>query len=230
MYVTETTPTPPSKDADLTPTLPSSSDSAASAEPEVYRAPPRAPGYFKKLWLKSSDLVFGIVSPDRDTRRMTFLFWISLVGLIASIATTIMVFHQRKAAEQAIEAAQLQAFDEDEEVREEPKSKIHYLGSYTVSLEAGDDVVRPAGQLAGVNLIELEVYMECDVEETCEGIKKQNDRVRDQILRNLPAIDREDVLTRDGKRRLREVFMKILNEYLKKGKVRAIYFSKVMVG
>jgi flagellar basal body-associated protein FliL len=100
------------------------------------------------------------------------------------------------------------------------------LGTFTVELK---EVPGHAGAWAVMNLAEVEIFIECDGSETRSYLDEHLTLARDQVTGVFTALNREDLMTREGKAKLRRLIIKKLNEILPQGKVEELYFSKLLV-
>lgn len=104
------------------------------------------------------------------------------------------------------------------------------LGTFTIELlpVAG---MRPAKGV--LNLAEIEMFVQCDSRETRDYLFTHQARVKDRVAKVLPKMDREDLLSREGKKKLKLRVIKGLNEWLatseNSGLVQDVFFSKLML-
>lgn len=78
-------------------------------------------------------------------------------------------------------------------------------------------------------MAELEITVECDDKDTRYYIEENLPRARDQITGILTSLDRDDMLTRDGKKKLKKKLIDQLNMWLPKGKVEELFISNQLL-
>jgi flagellar basal body-associated protein FliL len=100
------------------------------------------------------------------------------------------------------------------------------LGDFIVELKFAPGEVRPRGVM---NMAELQIVIECDVKETCVYIDTNLVQVRNELTNVFVAIDREEVMSLEGKKRLKKILMERLNMWLPKGRVQSLFFAKFVV-
>ena len=78
-------------------------------------------------------------------------------------------------------------------------------------------------------MAEMELYAQCDAKDTCEYIEENMASARDQITDALLPMDRDAVITGEGKRRLKKHIVDKLNVWLPRGKIENIFISNLIV-
>ena len=96
---------------------------------------------------------------------------------------------------------------------------IYSLETFIVNLVGG----------RGKNYLKAKVELELDSEKTEAEISKRLPQVRDAILTMLSSKSNEDINTLEGKFQLRAEIISTLNQYLKTGKVKNVYFTDFIV-
>ena len=96
---------------------------------------------------------------------------------------------------------------------------IYSLETFIVNLIGG----------RGKNYLKAKIDLELDSEKATEEIEKRLPQFRDSILTMLSSKSHEDVKTLEGKFQLRAEIISMLNQYLKKGKIRNVYFTDFIV-
>lgn len=81
----------------------------------------------------------------------------------------------------------------------------------------------------GKNYLKAKVELELDAEPTTAEINKRLPQIRDSILTLLSSKSNEDINTLEGKFQLRAEIMTSINQYLKTGKVKNIYFTDFII-
>jgi flagellar basal body-associated protein FliL len=175
------------------------------------------------------EVLSGLGSPDRPTRRMAFLFLLSAVGLVGSTALTlrhVWKVARPPAATSTELGGNLGSFLSRQAEEARLKYTMQTLGTFTVELAPVPGRKAAPGVM---NLAEVEVVVECDVKETCAYIDDRQPDARSQLVNVFTVLDREEVLSREGKRRLKKRLIDKLNLWLPKGKIENLYFSKLVL-
>lgn len=174
-------------------------------------------------------------SPDPATRRMAWIFLFSCFGVIVASAKGIQEYLRYRARVAAVEALRV---DTDEQARnmeklvEKAKEAAHYkyavieLGQFTVELKTQDQTPPPKGVF---NVAQIEIYLECDTKETCDFLQAHLDEVKDKVSETLIDIDRDEIMSLDGKARIKQAIRNRLNPWIGKGSVEKVFFSKLVI-
>ncbi|MGK5084070.1 flagellar basal body-associated FliL family protein [Bdellovibrionota bacterium FG-1] len=200
------------------------------------------------LFVAQTKEVFrGIRSADRPTRKMSYLFLASLGGLVVVSILTVHRGWLSQANNSQDRVAQV-------EVLEKPKKTTHGkaegkgrkdahggvgnsgdndkplltmlpLGDFTVELKPlqGRRVKTLQANLADVGIV-----LECDSNTTYVYLEQRVPQIRNQLTDVFLMIERDELLTREGKQRLKGRLLDQLNTWLPKGKIRNIFFSKLL--
>ncbi|MBS1961785.1 MAG: hypothetical protein JST04_06185 [Bdellovibrionales bacterium] len=203
----------------------------ASALESLFEALKGVPGQiregFHEAWV-------GLRSPDHPTRRMSVVFYLSLVG----VAVTFYGFGkytmaarerdrlarleaERKATEERLKAEELR------KMREPPPYQT--MGTFSLELRESEGVARSSGLRAA----EMEIVVACSAIEACEWIKANLDRSRGELGPLFTPTDREKILSPGGKRAFREEIRDTLNHLLEergiKGTILEVLFPRFIV-
>ncbi|MBN1906026.1 MAG: flagellar basal body-associated FliL family protein [Deltaproteobacteria bacterium] len=81
----------------------------------------------------------------------------------------------------------------------------------------------------GKNYLKAKVELELDSERTTEEIYKRLPQIRDAILTLLSSKSNEDINTLDGKYQLRAEIMTSVNQFLRTGKIKNVYFTDFII-
>lgn len=106
------------------------------------------------------------------------------------------------------------------------------LGVFSIELKAPPkdaDGNTPKRSKSVMDLAEVEIIVECDEKETCDFIEDRMPLVRNEVTGLFTAMERDDLLSREGKRKLRNKIQAKLNLWLPSGKVQNIYFTKLII-
>ena len=96
---------------------------------------------------------------------------------------------------------------------------IYSLETFIVNLVGG----------RGKNYLKAKVELELDSDKTIVEINKRLPQIRDAILTMLSSKSNEDISTLEGKFQLRAEIISTLNQYLKTGRVKNVYFTDFIV-
>ena len=107
----------------------------------------------------------------------------------------------------------------DEQTDKQEMGPIYSLDTFIVNLVGG----------RGKNYLKAKVELELDSDKTTIEIEKRLPQVRDAILTMLSSKSNEDINTLEGKFQLRAEIISTLNQYLKTGKVKNVYFTDFIV-
>ena len=173
-------------------------------------------------------------SPRSDVRRMAVLFVSSLGGLaVVGGVGGGKIYQWRVDAsmrEQALKAA-LAAQQVGENIGDFVGKRAEEAKRRNTTMVVGVfemEVVE--GNMRSPNSAELEIVVECDDKPTCDHIQKNGTPVRNEILSALSPMSREELLSREGKARLKRQIIERLNAFVPSGKIENVYFTRLVVG
>jgi flagellar basal body-associated protein FliL len=172
----------------------------------------------------------GLRSPDQPTRRMSIFFFLSLVGMAIVVGVAAKRFYDLKheqfmAQERAMEAKMGEFFAKQAEEAKR-KGTTQSLGQFILELKP----IPNQRQVPGVvNMAEVELVAQCDERDTCTYIEENIARVRNEVTNIFVAFDRDELLSREGKKRIKKSLLDKLNLWLPKGKIEEIYFSRLVI-
>jgi flagellar basal body-associated protein FliL len=187
------------------------------------------------LWSQTKELFQDLFSHDRPTRRMASYFTASIAGVIVVLVAGSIYFtdlRKNLAANLSATGEQgknLNEFFQRKSDEAKRKNSIQSLGTFTVELKSAEpkqDAERAQGVM---NLADLEIVVQCDEKTTCEFIEERMPLVRNEVTGVFVALDRDELLSREGKHRLRKKLIDKLNAWLPKGKVIDLFFDKLIV-
>ncbi len=209
---------------------------APAAEAKVEK--PSQPSALKMALLEFKTAL--IVGPA-PRRRMAILLVVGLLGSLGviGVGTARYIRFARVAAEKARRHAQ--GADDCKELKctfnkledlAKQKAALAEIRDATVAL--GDFEVTLVGLGNGQKEVklELDVAVEFDSAETGRWVAANKSPVRSEVLgaaATLTGFTREDLLTPEGKARVRERIRDRLDQWLPSGKVKGIYFSRFLL-
>ena len=172
-------------------------------------------------------------SPDRPTRRMASAFFLSCAGLVG-VLTFGWVELQRsgfdlgfKGGEEMDQAKGLEKFFSRQRDAALLRVVTLKIGKFKIELLPAPGQEKMLGV---VNMAEVEIVLECDQKETCKYMEDNLPKVRDQIASILTAVERNEILSPEGKKRLKRGILRKVNLWLPIGKVRNLFFTNLVVG
>lgn len=180
-------------------------------------------------------LFMGVVSKDHPTRRMAWVFLCSLVALIVTGVSTIKYFSRLKERSDELSAAERAKHNLTEFLRkqaEEAKFRVGLveIGSYTIELKTAPDQKRMAGLL---NIAEIELTLSCDSKDTRDFVLAHMTQVRNQVTNFLTAMDRHELLTKEGKAKFKRGLIDALNAWLPRsgsqGQVHEVFITRLIM-
>ncbi len=176
------------------------------------------------------EAALGVFSKDKLTRRMSFFFWLSSLGYLG-VCGMGFKYHfaatsREKFAEKQLHAEKqnLSIFIKKQADDARRKAATLALGTFWVELNSDFDGKTPFGL---VNMAEIAIVLECDSKETRVFIETNLVIVRDKFATLFVAMDRDEIMSREGKRSIKRKLLEKINTWLPSGKVEEIYFSKL---
>ena len=178
-------------------------------------------------------VLFAPVSKDRYSRRMSVLFFLAS---LAALTTTVMIWvhYRNKPAGKHVKTAfeegseNLGEFLKKEADISRERASWTVMGSFLVQLTTPE--TRSGQKIKGVfNLAELELVAQCDLKATCEYVDNNLTLFRDKIMDILHNVERDEIMTAEGKRKMKVAILARMNSLLPKGKIREIYFTKFLL-
>ena len=205
---------------------------AASTEPEI----PWTVTLGRKLSTGRNfvwEMGASLRSPDAATRRMARFFFLSCAGL-AGVLTLAYVELQRsgfnlgfKGGEEMDQAKSLEKFFSKQRDAALLRVITLKIGKFKVELLPAPGQEKMLGV---VNMAEVEIVLECDRKDTCKYMEDNLPKVRDQIASMLTAVERNEILSPEGKKRLKRGILRRVNLWLPLGKVKNLFFTNLVVG
>ncbi|MGZ3687227.1 MAG: flagellar basal body-associated FliL family protein [Bdellovibrionota bacterium] len=174
----------------------------------------------------------GVFSEDPGTRWMSLAFTLSTICLVIVFVTGVhhWFFATRSKLRNlhsvAAEGNKINDFINKEAKQSHAIASMIALGTFTVELKK---MPGTEGAYAVMNLAEVDLALQCDDPETRNFIDNHLAETRNQITNLFTAMEREELLSRDGKRRIKRQIMRRLNDWLPKGKVEDLFFTKLVV-
>lgn len=182
-------------------------------------------------------IIKSLFSSDSATRRMALFFFISVFGMILVFRMAFLEirngFRPTRLQEQhkaRLEAAALQLHEE--EVNQ--KAAQVKLGRFSIELKTDASEKVPSRRL---KVATVELVAQCDNQATRDSIEAHLLQARGTISGVLTPMDRADLMSRDGKMRLRKFLLDRLNLWISheisqgmpQGKVEALYITELLI-
>jgi flagellar basal body-associated protein FliL len=189
------------------------------------------PGYEKLVALREfiRELYRCLRSPDAPTRRGAIVFFIAgtlWVGVcIVAVYQIRLIFHlpqnmDLQNAEKEAAARRL----EKEKTFHEAKPLMFRAGSFEIQMKEHG---RP--RVGSVSVAELEVVVQCSTEATCHYLEANTVGLKDQVAAIFLPIEREELMSVEGKERLKLEITNKVNRWLPSGKIEKVYFSRLWI-
>lgn len=182
---------------------------------------------FREAWI-------GLRSKDRPTRRMSVVFYLSVVGVAVTFYAVGKYMMDVRESEQLVRLeAERRAADEklkQEELRRTREPPPYQtMGTFSLELRESEGVTRSSGLRAA----EMEIVIACSELEACEWIKTNIDRARGELGPLFTPTDREKIISPGGKKAFREEIRDSLNHLLEergvKGTIIEVLFPRFIV-
>ncbi len=179
----------------------------------------------------TSEMSQALISKDRWTRRMALVFFGACLGIAAVIyfgAERAIRHHRVRLAAEKKSANRLGQFFKEQAEAARLKSSLLALGVFTIELKVDDgDAVMPIRR--GVKTAEIEVVLECETVDVSRYIESHMLQARNELTETMVGLTRDGLFSRDGKAVLRKKMVDRLNQWMPEGKVRNVYFNKLIV-
>ena len=177
-------------------------------------------------------VVEGLGSQDDPTRRMATLFLVSsAMAILTGLGGIMYLVNPDPTLPKQLTAVQKDAkqigdfMQKQANIAKQGSTNLA-LGTFTIELNPVPGM-RPAPGV--LNLAEVEIFLQLDAKETRNYMLDHQIKLRNQITKSMQAVDREELLTLQGKKRFKAKIQKNLNEWLPEGKVEEVFFSKLLV-
>lgn len=173
-------------------------------------------------------LLKAVRAPDSATRRMARFFWLSTgLAALTAIWGGQVLFGRFREAPVALEDTQTAENLSRLVNRQKQSAKVHAstlgLGRFNFELKASSHPRSQTGPFS--NSAEIEVFVECDRKATCDQVESNPTLLRDQMTVAIVGQDRDSLLTSEGKLKLKRSIQRKLNEMVRDGSIRQVYFS-----
>ncbi|NBU19986.1 hypothetical protein EBS43_01035 [bacterium] len=179
-------------------------------------------------YLNILEMLRSLKSPDPETRKITFIYLLSLIGLFSVLGLSGTLFVGKIQRDQALEA-QRKAQIELERLKAETEAQsgdfVVDLGTITIDLKP----IEPTTTSVGIkNVAQLNIHLRCDTVKAKNLIQEKTPQIKEMILDLLIGIDREDLLSYSAKRRLKSLMMQKINAWLPYGKIEDVLLSDLL--
>lgn len=177
------------------------------------------------------EIFVSLWSRDRVARRMSVLFLLSLLGIgLVGVFSWQRIqklrAHSRQRSQAELFAKNMGEFFGKQAEGAKRKYTVTELGTFLMELKLPSELRVGKGV---VNMAEIDITVECDLKETCEFISNHLSMARDQVASIFTALDREEVMSREGKKRMKKLLLERLNLWLPKGKVENLFFTRLIM-
>lgn len=186
----------------------------------------------KNLLLEIPQLFTSLWSPDGPTRKMSLVFVLSLgcAVIVSSVATQRIwkTKRQLRLIEEQRKARELHELAEKEAAEQRRKDSVLSLGSFNLELKTVPSQTRSVG-VGVLNMAELEIILMCDGLDTKDYLNQHMIQARNQLTNVFIALDRDELMSQEGKKRLKKSILRKLNSWLPHGKIEDLYFSRLLI-
>jgi flagellar basal body-associated protein FliL len=170
-------------------------------------------------------LAGGLFAKDWRTRWWTLAFYLSCTGVGLVLYWGHLKLHPVTIDDKSEQAARIGQFFEKQKAGAERREATLELGSFTIELKPLEGAV-PKGV---VNLAELSLVASCSSREICSFLEARMELVRDQVSSVFVYTERDELMTPQGKRRIKAQIIRKLNALLPSGTVNEIYITKLLL-
>jgi|GEM_PF-2172929 len=101
------------------------------------------------------------------------------------------------------------------------------LGAFTIELKPDASGAKPGPGVR--NLADVQIVLECDNDETRSFIVENQIQARNQVTNILTPLDRDYLVAKEGRDKLKKLLIRGLNEWLPQGKIKDIFFPRLIV-
>jgi flagellar basal body-associated protein FliL len=171
------------------------------------------------------EVLYSARSEERDERRMARLFLVSsALSLFVAIAGGMAVALMRGFAGGNSDAyldpdrERLARLAEIERSRVEP----YTLGYFEIELN-------PRKEDGTLEIAEFELVAQCLQREACDFLERNPDIIRSEIGAVLVPMPRDEVLSRDGKEKIKKTILQRLNALIPLSQLEGVYFTHFRV-
>ncbi|MEK7691541.1 MAG: flagellar basal body-associated FliL family protein [Bdellovibrionota bacterium] len=187
----------------------------------------------RKLVLLFVEIATASFSKDAATRWMSVVFFASVAGS-AWIGLKIFQKYQMYALvraerleEQQASADSTQESNQNRQVMiANRKAASLTLGKFSVQLKLGPGEKAIKGFN---NLADITVILMCDSKETKAYLQDKLQMAQDQVTIVFQDLTREEILSFEGKRRVKNDIVRRINQWMTKGRIEEIYISDLLI-
>lgn len=176
----------------------------------------------------------GIRSPDRPTRRMSWVFFFSVISVFIALGgvSKYWLANREKMKQEMLAVEQKK---KEERIHAEELRRSHEpppyqsLGTFSLELREEEGVAKSSGLRAA----EMEIVVACSEVEVCDWIKSHVDLSRGELGSLFTPTDRDRILSPNGKKAFREEIRDTLNHLLEErgisGTIIEVLFPRFIV-
>jgi len=176
------------------------------------------------------ELASSLFSHDPLTRRVALIFFMSFIGMVSLASFALRNYWEARKefliAEAKIRSEKLKVIIKKEAEEARRKASLLKVGTFLLEMK---QIVGQRLSPGQINMAEVELSILCDSAETRGFVESHLIQVRNQLTGVFTALDREELLTREGKRRIKAILIRRINDWLPHGHVEDIYFSKLLI-
>ena len=172
---------------------------------------------------------------DSGTRVAALLF---ITSLISGAAFGVLVIYRfssdsgvfwKKAKESPEGSSSIKQLVEKQNSKSHHEATTLNLGVFTFDIDNKEEV-RLVRAPTSFHLAEMEIVVQCEQAESCNYLQDHSAQARDRVTIILTHMQRQELLSKEGKVRLRRLLIDSLNQLIPSGRVTELYFSKLLIG
>ena len=191
-----------------------------------------------------SEIYASLFSKDGATRLMAVIFFLSGMALMALVLGSLYFYflgNPNKFKLAAVSAAE----HHDDLFLERTGGEVD--GDYDPDAAALGFHLLPSAEIGRfyfelkreqerklrvdvLSVAEVTVVVECDLHEACRYLENNLTQIRDHLVGYFIGITEPELLSDEGKKRLKQSIMDELNLWVPQGRVKDVFFVKIMVG
>lgn len=175
-----------------------------------------------------TDIFWMFRRGNSSERKMASLFLGSLLGIAVLLSWSAVSYYQswKKSELEDMRGKELDAFFTRQARETDIKDRTANLGEFVFDLRKDESLV---GNSHASNTAQVQIFVECDTKETCSRIIARSTHLRDKISLALTMIDRDDLMSHEGKGRIQDQLKDEINTWLGNGKVTQLYFDELIL-
>jgi flagellar basal body-associated protein FliL len=176
-------------------------------------------------------IISGLKHPSVKIKTISITFITCCFTILINAIYFVFILINKPKNQNPNHAAFIKHQDEEQRLRSQKMSaalKRHLseinLGKFHIAIQSNEQ-----SQFEIKNMGQIEITLLCNNEDLRNWIDQHKAIMQDQIYKILDIVTREDLMTAEGKKRLKNTLIKQLNEFLPFGIIHDIYFSNLVI-